>query len=151
MRLLRIRNRYALYGLMIITCLLMLGPWGCGKKAPPVPPKRPPLPQPTTLKGFMDGNRIRLTWQQGESGQGVTGYAVMRAQWPADQPPCDGCPLIFREVGTLTVEPDVEAFEFNDLLQTGQVYSYKVLPIGSSGDRGSASNRIVLPPEKVEE
>jgi len=99
----------------------------------------------------MEGNRVRLTWRQGGQGQGISGYAVLRAQWATDQPPCDGCPLIFREVGTLVVEPDVEEIEFNDLVQVGQVYSYKVIPIGSSGDRGAASNRFVLPPEKVEE
>jgi hypothetical protein len=141
-----VRHSFAFWALAAV-CLLIIGPWACGKKAPPIPPKRPPLPQPMALEGWREGNRVRLSWRQGQSGQGICGYAVLRAQWPADQPPCDGCPLIFKEVGTLTVEPDVEQVEFTDLIGTDFVYSYKVQPIGSSGDRGPDSNRIVMAPE----
>jgi hypothetical protein len=136
---------------MIAVCLCALALGACGRKAPPVPPRRPPLPQPTALEGTRDGDTVRLTWQQGRHGQGVVRYAVMRARWPVEEPPCDGCPLIFEEVGSVTVEPAMEEIEFEEPVAADMVYSYKVVPVGSSGERGTASNRIVLPPEKAKE
>lgn len=147
----RIKRSAGFAGVMLAAGLLLFGTWACGKKAPPVPPKRPPLTRPAALEGRMAESQVRLTWRRGEVRPAVTAYAVMRAQWPADQPPCKGCPLIFKEAGVVEVDPDVDEIEFTDLVQDGQVYSYQVVPIGSSGDRGPASNRIVLPPDKVEE
>ena len=131
---------------ILILCLLMIGPWACGRKAPPVPPKRPPLPQPMELKAWREGDTVGLSWRPGERERGVVRYTVLRSQWPVEAPPCEGCPLVFQEVGSVEAAPEVDAYTFTDRIQTDLVYSYKIEPVGSAGDRGPASRRIVVAP-----
>jgi hypothetical protein len=139
------RIRWAIFAL----CLLMVGVWACGRKAPPVPPKRPPLPQPMEVNAWREGDTIGLSWRPGEHDRGVVRYAVLRSQWPVEAPPCESCPLVFQEVGSVDAAPETDAYTFTDRIQTDLVYSYKIEPIGSAGDRGPASNRIVVAPEQI--
>jgi len=130
----------------LIFCLLMVGPCACGRKAPPVPPKRPPLPQPMELIAWREGDTVGLSWRPGARDRGVVRYAVLRSQWPIEAPPCEGCPLVFQEVGSVEAAPETDAYTFTDRIQTDLVYSYKIEPRGSAGDRGPASRRIVVAP-----
>lgn len=128
----------------IMIGLTLVGLGGCGKKAPPVPPKRPPLPQVTALKGRLEGDTVYLNWRSEPVDRGVRGYVVLRAQSSAASPPCPGCPLVFQKAGVVSSEHADGAFEFAEPVPEGFIYTYKVQPVGSSGDRGQDSNSVIV-------
>jgi len=117
--------------------------FACGKKAPPVPPKQLPIYAPIALKGTVQGDTVILNWRASGSQRPVK-YEVFRAAADAAKPACPGCPLIFQAVGSLNVDPATETVEFKDQVIAGFIYTYKVLPVGSSGDKGPASNLLVI-------
>ncbi|KJS29843.1 MAG: hypothetical protein VR64_18730 [Desulfatitalea sp. BRH_c12] len=129
---------------LALIAISLLGVWSCGKKAPPVPPKRPPLPRAADLKGQLVDDTVTLTWQRGTSAEGITAYVIMRAQADVSKPPCPGCPLVFQKVGSVDVDRDTETVVFSDPVPPGFVYTYKVQPVGSSGDRGPDSNAVII-------
>ncbi|MDA8140914.1 MAG: hypothetical protein M0036_19875 [Desulfobacteraceae bacterium] len=120
----------------IITAITM----GCGIKAAPVPPNRSSLTTVTALKGRLEDNRVTLTWPN--SG-GNASYLVLRATSDPAKP-CPGCPLVFQTIGTAKIDPATESVTYSELVASGFVYTYKVQPVGSAGDRGSDSNMVVI-------
>lgn len=124
--------------------LVLTGLGGCGKKAPPVPPKRPPLPQVTELKGHLQGDTVTLTWRAAPAAAGIRGYVVLRAQVSASGPSCPGCPLVFQKAGVVNSDQGTGELAFSEPVPAGFIYTYKVQPVGSSGDRGPSSNRIII-------
>jgi len=118
--------------------------YGCGRKAPPVPPRRAPLPPVTGLIGRLEGDVVTLTWRRDPAAGATRGYIVLRAQTSAANPPCAGCPLIFQTAGELSGDRGAETIEFSESVLPGFIYTYKVQPVGSAGDRGQDSNRVII-------
>jgi hypothetical protein len=117
---------------------------GCGKKGPPVPPKSPALPQVTSLEGHLDGDTVHLSWRLGEAVQGGKEYVILRSQVDPAKPLCDGCPRIFQRVGTIAMAPEAGTLRFSEVTAPGFVYTYKVQPIGTSGEPGPESNGVTI-------
>lgn len=130
--------------LLMAAALVLAALGGCGKKGPPVAPKSPPLPQVTELKGHLEGDTVFLSWRPAASDARIKGYVVLRAQADAAKPPCPGCPRVFQKVGEPSVDGDTEAVEFSEPVPHGFIYTYKVLPVGSSGDQGPESNYVTI-------
>lgn len=130
---------------MLLTAgaLVSAGLLSCGKKAPPIPPERPPLAQVTQLNGALEGDTVKLTWRHTGT-RSTKAYVVLRAQSDAAKPDCPRCPIIFQQVGIRTVDADTETVEFTEPVPTGFIYTYKVQPVGSSGDRGPDSNVVII-------
>jgi hypothetical protein len=99
--------------------------------------------QPIELKGSVDADTVLLTWRH-YAGTARNKYTLLRAQSDATKPACTECPMIFQMVGTLNVDRDTEVVEFKDQVPAGFIYTYKVHSVGSSGDRGPASNSVVI-------
>lgn len=124
--------------------LLAAGLWACGVKAPPVAPKRPPLPAVVDLAAALDGDTVTLTWNHDRTARGVVGYDVMRAAADPTQPPCPGCPLVYRKAGTAAADRDAAEVIFTEQVPAGFIYTYKVRAVGSSGDRGADAGTVVV-------
>lgn len=130
---------------MVAAALLLAASSGCGVKAPPVPPNRPPLPEVTELGGTLEGNEAMLAWRAtGGGGDGIRSFDVFRAQSRADQASCAGCPLIFQKVGRVELTRDADRYVFSEPVAAGFIYTYKVQPVGPGGAPGPESNRVVI-------
>lgn len=116
----------------------------CGKKAPPVPPDRPPLPKVAALTGSLDGDTVTLSWPAADADQGVRGYVVLRSDRAAGAPECQGCPQVFRKVGEPGIDRDTQTVLFTDTVTEGAAYTYQVQAVGTNGDFGPASNQVVI-------
>jgi predicted small lipoprotein YifL len=128
----------------VLISLCFLATAGCGRKGPPVPPQRTPLPQATELSGRLEGDTATLTWRRPAAAQGLREYAVMRAQSKGSDPACPGCPLVFQEAERITTDVDTDTFEFSERVPEGFIYTYKVQTVEASGDRGQDSNRVII-------
>ena len=136
---------YASFGWLLLgLALLVMAFGGCGKKAPPVAPKSPLLPQVTTLEGHLEGDTVYLNWRPGESAKGIKGYTVLRSQTDPAKPPCPGCPRIFQRVGEVAPAPDGKRVQFSEPTASGFIYTYKVQPLGPSGETGPESNAVTI-------
>lgn len=130
--------------LLLCAMLLMAAVGGCGKKGPPVAPKSAPLPQVTTLEGRLEGDTAYLSWRPGEKTGGIKAYVILRSQADPAKPPCPGCPRVFQRVGEMAPDPKAEAVQFSEPTASGFIYTYKVQPIGASGDPGPDSNAVTI-------
>ncbi len=130
--------------LLLCGLLLVTTSGGCGKKGPPVAPKHPPLPQVTTLDGRLEGDSVFLSWQPGEPAKGIKGYMILRSQTDPANPPCDGCPRVFQRVGQVALESGSEQLRFSEPTLPGFIYTYKVQPLGLSGETGPESNAVTI-------
>jgi hypothetical protein len=138
-------NRRVISGwLAVMIGLVLTGLSGCGKKAPPVPPRRAPLPQVSALKGHLEGDTVTLTWPSAPAAVGIRGYVVLRAQVSATSPSCPGCPMVFQKAGMVNADQGTGTLAFSEPVRAGFIYTYKVLPVGSAGDRGPASNSVII-------
>ncbi len=129
-----------------LLCALMLATTtaGCGKKGPPVPPDHTPLAQVTSLKGRLEGDSVHLNWRPGDTGRGIKEFVVLRSQVDPAKPPCPGCPQIFQRVGTVAPDPLTQTAQFTESTAAGFIYTYKVQPVGASGERGPDSNTVTI-------
>jgi hypothetical protein len=111
--------------------LLVLGFSGCGVKAPPVPPRQPPLPAVKDLSCRVMQQTATLSWRLAAPPP-TTWYqswrfGIYRYRTRLDQPPCKGCPQVFDEVATVPYT-DAENLRFSaDIpLDPGYRYVFKV-------------------------
>jgi hypothetical protein len=121
---------------------------GCGKKAPPVAPRRLPLTQVRDLQGDLRQGTVRLTWNHTPDNAGAKGYIVLRAQSSLSQPDCPECPMVFQKVETISMRRSMRkkqhAMEFYQDVAQGFQYTYSVRPYQSSGAQGPDSNLVVI-------
>jgi hypothetical protein len=135
----------ASFGWFVLCAILLVATFGgCGKKGPPVAPKRPALPQVTTLEGHLEGETIFLSWRPGESVKGIKAYVILRSLVNPADPPCPGCPRVFQRVGEIAPDPNAEALQFSEPAAPGFIYTYKVQPVGTTGDPGPDSNAVTI-------
>ena len=135
---------FASFGWLLLCAVLVTTVGGCGKKGPPIPPRSTPLPQVTTLAGRLEGDAIHLSWRPGESVKGIKSYVILRSQVDPAKPPCPGCPRVFQRVGQVAPDPKAQAVQFSEPTASGFIYTYKVQPVGASGDSGPESNAVTI-------
>lgn len=129
----------------ILMALAGIALWGgCGKKGPPVPPRMPEMKAVTDLAASYENGVVVLAWHHPDSSAAVAGYAVFRfqhAQFPTD---CQRCPLLFEKVAKVSLPPaDAGArhkLTWYQSAASGFRYTYKVVPVLSSGFQGPDSN-----------
>jgi hypothetical protein len=130
--------------LLLGALMLATAAGGCGKKGPPVPPHRPVPLQVTTLAGRLAHDTIWLDWRAAEAVQGIKKYVILRSQVDPANPPCPGCPRVFQRVGEVTPAPETEQVQFSEPTAPGFIYTYKVQPVGLSGETGPESNAVTI-------
>jgi hypothetical protein len=134
-----------------LVALLLVAPvlcGGCGKKAPPVAPRQPAMKAVGDLSAHSQDGLVVLTWHHHPVSSGVTGYVVFRAQHAISTPDCPGCPLLFEKTETIALDPDRyttrHQLTYSQDVPGGFRYTYKVVPVQSSGAQGPDSNRVVV-------
>jgi hypothetical protein len=139
-----------------IIILVFLLP-GCGKKAPPVPPRQKPVPAVNDLKYGIDGNILTLTWtipkEKEKAKSAFNGFIVYRSKRPISDSDCKNCPKLFQKVSDIPVDitadntidaPGYENknIEYREEIEKGFVYTYKVVLYTKSGAQSRDSNYV---------
>lgn len=127
-------------------------PSACGKKGPPLLPKRQMSLAVEQLRAewrdgrfFLQG-KITEPKDQIDDPSGVTGCRIVYASYPADDAPCEGCPIDYRgfkEIEGKVIDQDRFACEFSEEKAEG-VYFFKVCLMGQKGESGPYSDRVKL-------
>jgi hypothetical protein len=140
----------------LIIFLVFLLP-GCGKKAPPVPPRQKPVPAVSDLKYGIDGNILTLTWtipkEKEKTKSAFNGFIVYRSKRPISDSDCKNCPKLFQKVSDIPADitPDItidapgyenKNIEYREEIKKGFVYTYKVVLYAKSGAQSRDSNYV---------
>lgn len=125
---------------------------GCGKKAPPIPPRQVQPPAVNDLALSVDGNLLELTWtysmDEKNEASGVSGFIVYRSKHRRSEPACESCPVTFERVEDLPIRvKDAEnvikgLMTYDEVLENGFRYRYKVTVYTNKGITGSDSNIV---------
>jgi hypothetical protein len=119
--------------------------FGCGVKAPPVPPRLPPLPGVADLAYRLADGVVALDWRV--DGPLTSGQARKAAM--VTDPACETCPLIYDKVATLPFR-DTPGQRFSTELPVdpGYRYTFKVqLEAGTTVGKQAGPIAFDLPAE----
>jgi len=128
---------------------------GCGRKAPPAPPRRVPPPAVNDLNWQMEGDMLELTWSipklVGKRPRKLKGVSVYRSKEPLSESECPDCPKRFKKVADFavivwngTVSAKDADMTYSERLEKGYRFIYKVVVYNRDGMAGSDSNRVDL-------
>lgn len=102
----------------------------------------------TDLSAQYENNSVVLSWYHPASTAAVTGYLVYRAGRSDDGSTCKGCPILFEKVDTRPLDPEKRStrhmLSWSQSVDSGFQYTFKVVPVQSSGARGPDSNFAVV-------
>ena len=143
--------------ILLITLIfsLVIGGFGCGKKALPVAPKCLVPKAVNDLKATVIKGKVLLHWTipdsntDGSKLTDLAGFKVFRSKAPFDPKPCPGCPKSFEELADIEyrdsppksvsiVNKTMELADKN--LRYRTIYTYKVLSYNSEGVFSEDSN-----------
>ena len=132
--------RFLVFPCALVTLVATLA---CGKKGDPFLPQKEVSAKVTDLRGEREAGNILL---RGEiSGpKGVQGAKVYYAQFPLEDPPCEGCPIEYQGHRSFGAEVITEE-GFSCALPVkvkGQVYFFRVSLIGPGGRMGPPSETV---------
>jgi len=140
----------------LIIILVFLLP-GCGKKAPPIPPRQKPVPAVSDLKYSIDGDILTLAWTipkgKEKAKSAFNGFIVYRSKRPISDSDCKNCPKLFQKVSDIPVDitadntidaPGYENknIEYREEIEQGFLYTYKVVLYTKSGAQSRDSNYV---------
>jgi hypothetical protein len=138
------------FSILIIFVLLVLG---CGKKAPPVPPRQKKPPAVNDLRASIDGGILKLTWtiprEKGTIMPSLSGFIVYRSKMLLSGSDCKNCPVPFKRVADIPIEAkDPEYMKkgnstYTETVEKGYRYVYKVI-VYKKGVTSSDSNYVDL-------
>ena len=123
---------------------------GCGKKAPPKPPRQEEPPVVNNLSYSLDGDNLKLTWTipevKGNVKSGLGGFYVFRSKKSVSESDCKNCPKIFKRVADISLEhmgnSEKDSIKYAEVLEKGYRYIYKVVIYTNNGVTGDNSNQI---------
>jgi len=139
--------------LLVILSVILVGlQAGCGKKTPPVPPRRYRPPAVTDLSYQLDGQTLTLSWsipltRDGDAAA-PAGCFVFKAQEPLASTDCPDCSEPFSPVADLQIEKDASgnmltrAMTYTGVLAQGFMYTYKIACYARDGGLGADSNIV---------
>ena len=138
--------------LVILSALLVGLQTGCGKKGPPVPPRRYRPPAVTDLSYQMDGQTLTLSWTVPETRDGdaaaPVGCFVYTAKQPLVNTACPDCSEPFSPVADLQIQKDASGnilkrtMTYTGVLTQGFIYTYKIACYARDGGLGADSNIV---------
>jgi len=125
---------------------------GCGRKAPPRPPGEAAAPAAAvSLNGNVSGGSVFLRWTlvegPGAETAATAGFYVYRSRRGLTAADCPGCPVLFERIAAIARQNGGSAgsagpFEYQEELEKGYRYFYKVGTYLPSGADGAESNTI---------
>lgn len=124
--------------------------YGCGKKAPPKPPRREEPPLVDDLSHSLDGNNLKLRWTIPEVKRkvksGLGGFYVFRSKKSVSESDCKNCLKIFKRVADIPLEDmgnsGKDTIKYSEALEKGYRYIYKVVIYTNNGVTGKDSNIV---------
>lgn len=138
--------------LVILSALLVGLQAGCGKKGPPVPPRRYMPPAVTDLSYQLDGPTLTLSWSVPEAKDGdaaaPVGCFVYKAKQPLVNTACPDCSEPFSPVADLQIQKDASGnilkrtLTYTAVLTQGFIYTYKIACYARDGGLGADSNVV---------
>lgn len=135
-------GRAVLSLLLLALCL----PLGCGRKAPPRPPRPAEPPVVGDLRETVEGDRLRLSWSL--PGGKVAAFGVYRARIKTAEDDCPRCPLLFERVARIPADSSAEnaagvlSAVYDETLEKGYRYFYKVTVLADGDAAGGDSNIV---------
>ena len=135
--------------LVVFGAMALLAVWACGKKGPPFLPKQHVLSKVAHLKGeWRDGvvvlsGDIRFPQDQGKGPASIP-LKVYYAQYAAEAPPCEGCPIAYtdeREIRAEIITPERFWCRIPGITEQG-IYFFTVSLMDGTGATGPPSNRV---------
>ena len=131
---------------LLVLCL------GCGKKAPPVAPRKTVPPAVNDLKADVVGDDVRLIWSVPKKGQevfeGLEYFRLYKHRWHRSVEMCPGCPIPFEDYLDIKLDdPEPARVEgdqivCHDKIEPGHHYAYKVVVYHKSGGTSKDSNIV---------
>jgi hypothetical protein len=123
---------------------------GCGKKAPPKPPRQEKPSVADDLSYSLDGDKLKLTWTvpevKGNVKSGLGGFYVFRSKKSVAESDCKDCPKIFKRVADISLEhmgnSGKDSIKYAEVLEKGYMYIYKIVVYTTSGVMGKDSNML---------
>ena len=155
------RNRKKLYKTfnthlilqLSILSIFVLFVSGCGKKAPPVPPRQKKSHAVNDLRANIDGGTLKLTWaiprEKGEIMPRLSDFIVYRSKMLHSDSDCKNCPVLFKRVADIPIEAKGSEYmkkgnsTYTETLKKGYRYIYKVI-VYRKGVTSSDSNYVDL-------
>jgi hypothetical protein len=138
--------------LVILSVLLVGLQAGCGKKDPPVPPRRHRPPAVTDLSYQLDGKTLTLAWSVPNTRDGdaaaPVGCFVYMAKQPLVSTACPDCSEPFSPVADLQIQKDASGnvlkrtMIYTGVLAPGFIYTYKIACYTRDGGLGADSNIV---------
>ena len=123
---------------------------GCGKKAPPKPPRQEEPPVVNDLSYSLDGDNLKLTWTipevKGRVKSRLSGFYVFRSKKSVLESDCKKCPKIFKRVADIFLEvmenSGKDSIKHAEALEKGYRYIYKVVIYTTNKVMGKDSNMV---------
>lgn len=142
--------KYAIQFLIMISLFFVL--FGCGKKALPVPPHQVLPPAINNLTSNINKDTLKLTWTIPEQKEKVesspAGFIVYKSKKPLSKSKCLNCPVLFKRIADVPIKTgssknlQEKIMAYNEILEKGYRYVYKVIVYADNGATGDDSNRI---------
>ena len=144
------RLRTSIVWILLVVVFSVLS--ACGKKGPPFLPEREmPLIVEQFTAEWRDGvfylqGKIKSPQEEIDNPSGVTGCRIIYACYPADNAPCEDCPIDYRglkEIEGSVINQGGFVCEFSEKKASGICF-FKVCLIGQKGETGPYSSRAKL-------
>ena len=124
---------------------------GCGRKAPPKPPRKSSPPQVIDLGYSISEDSVKLSWtipktiDKDESP--ATGSLIYRSKQSVSEADCVNCPITFIKIEDVPVRGGVSgrpesSVVFAQTIEPGYRYIYKIKAYDDDGVAGKDSNLI---------
>lgn len=132
----------------ILSILLCIVVFGCGRKAAPVPPGQVMPPAVDDLSSSIDEDMLELAWtipdENGKIASDLGGFIVYKSKTSLSGSDCKECPVLFKRIADIPIEEkDInKKITYNETLEKGYRYIYKVTVYTKTGASGKDSNYI---------
>ena len=124
---------------------------GCGRKAPPIPPRQTQPPAVNDLSAIIVRATVMLTWtiprEKEKVISGMSGFIVHRSKKLLSAPDCKDCPVLFKRIADIPIEVKTSKYlkkgnvTYTETLEKGYRYIYMVT-VYTEGATSSSSNYV---------
>ncbi|MGD9081850.1 MAG: hypothetical protein PVG96_21065 [Desulfobacterales bacterium] len=142
---------------MVALLLLLVGSsllWiGCGKKGPPLPPRRPLPAAVKDLEYTVRNDIVELNWtvpgkEENRSAAPPASVKVFRSSLSAEEAGCENCPIRFTVSGDIPIHRKRSEkskpirMSYSEFVEVGYRYIFKVIVFDEYGIGGKDSNIV---------
>jgi len=135
---------------VIAAAVLLIGALdGCGRKMPPIQPGTYPPQAVKDLAFEVKDGSLTLFWtapveKEKDKENAAVGFKILRARQTASEAECQSCSVRFQVVGNIRLagKDPSERLQFQDRLEPGYKYRYKVIGTSAAGVDSKDSNIV---------